>query len=391
MRRIVLLGSTGSIGTQTLDVVRSRRDQFGVVALAASGRNTGLLAEQVAAFLPARVAVADSEAIPALRHELAVRGVKMPQLLTGPEAAAELASSDCDVVLNAITGAAGREPGLAALRAGRTLALANKESLVIGGRLVTDLAAPGQLVAVDSEHSAFAQALRAGRSQEVARLILTASGGPFRGRVRGELVNVTPQEAMAHPTWSMGRVITINSATLVNKGLELIEAALLYRVALDDIVVTVHPQSVVHSMVEFSDGSTIAQASPPDMRLPIGLALTWPDRLPAAAAPCDWTRPSSWTFEPLDDATFPAVELARRAGKAAGTAPAVYNAANEVLVDAFCESRIGFLKITDLIAQCLDEHLGIGHVPDTELTLEAVLAADAAARERARELVEELS
>ena len=391
MRRIVLLGSTGSIGTQTLDVVRSRRDQFGVVALAASGRNTGLLAEQVAAFLPARVAVADSEAIPALRHELAVRGVKMPQLLTGPEAAAELASSDCDVVLNAITGAAGLEPTLAALRAGRTLALANKESLVIGGRLVTDLAAPGQLVAADSEHSAFAQALRAGRSQEVARLILTASGGPFRGRVRGELVNVTPQEAMAHPTWNMGRVITINSATLVNKGLELIEAALLYRVTLDDIVVTVHPQSVVHSMVEFSDGSTIAQASPPDMRLPIGLALTWPDRLPAAAAPCDWTRPSSWTFEPLDDATFPAVELARRAGKAAGTAPAVYNAANEVLVDAFCESRIGFLKITDLIAQCLDEHLGIGHVPDTELTLEAVLAADAAARERARELVEELS
>ena len=391
MRRIVLLGSTGSIGTQTLDVVRSRRDQFGVVALAASGRNTGLLAEQVAAFLPARVAVADSEAIPALRHELAVRGVKMPQLLTGPEAAAELASSDCDVVLNAITGAAGLEPTLAALRAGRTLALANKESLVIGGRLVTDLAAPGQLVAVDSEHSAFAQALRAGRSQEVARLILTASGGPFRGRVRGELVNVTPQEAMAHPTWNMGRVITINSATLVNKGLELIEAALLYRVTLDDIVVTVHPQSVVHSMVEFSDGSTIAQASPPDMRLPIGLALTWPDRLPAAAAPCDWTRPSSWTFEPLDDATFPAVELARRAGKAAGTAPAVYNAANEVLVDAFCESRIGFLKITDLIAQCLDEHLGIGHVPDTELTLEAVLSADAAARERARELVEELS
>ena len=391
MRRIVLLGSTGSIGTQTLDVVRSRRDQFGVVALAASGRNTGLLAEQVAAFLPARVAVADSEAIPALRHELAVRGVKMPQLLTGPEAAAELASSDCDVVLNAITGAAGLEPTLAALRAGRTLALANKESLVIGGRLVTDLAAPGQLVAVDSEHSAFAQALRAGRSQEVARLILTASGGPFRGRVRGELVNVTPQEAMAHPTWNMGRVITINSATLVNKGLELIEAALLYRVTLDDIVVTVHPQSVVHSMVEFSDGSTIAQASPPDMRLPIGLALTWPDRLPAAAAPCDWTRPSSWTFEPLDDATFPAVELARRAGKAAGTAPAVYNAANEVLVDAFCESRIGFLKITDLIAQCLDEHLETGHVPDTELTLEAVLAADAAARERARELVEELS
>ena len=202
---------------------------------------------------------------------------------------------------------------------------------------------------------------------------------------------MTPEEAMAHPTWKMGRVITINSSTLVNKGLELIEAALLYGVGLDDIVVTVHPQSVVHSMVEFTDGSTLAQASPPDMRLPIGLALTWPDRLPGAAVPCDWTRPASWTFEPLDDAAFPAVELARSAGKAAGTAPAVYNAANEVLVDAFCGHRIGFLAITDLIARCLEEHLESGHVPDAELTLEAVLAADTATRERARELVEELS
>ena len=372
-------------------MIGSRPDRFDVVGLAASGGNIDLLAGQVARFRPSYVALARADRAADLEHELATRGVEAPQLLTGPGAAAELAALECDVVVNAITGAAGLEPTLAALGAGRTLALANKESLVIGGRLVTDLAAPGQLVAVDSEHSAFAQALRGGRRHEVARLILTASGGPFRGRSREELADVTPEEAMAHPTWKMGRVITINSSTLVNKGLELIEAALLYGVGLDDIVVAVHPQSVVHSMVEFTDGSTLAQASPPDMRLPIGLALTWPDRLPGAAVPCDWTRPATWTFEPLDDATFPAVELARRAGKAAGTAPAVYNAANEVLVDAFCDHRIGFLGITDLISRCLAEHLETGHVPDTELTLEAVLSADAAARERARELVEELS
>ena len=391
MRRIVLLGSTGSIGTQTLDVIDSRRDRFEVAALAASGGNIDLLAGQVARFRPSWVALARAERAADLERELAARGVEAPQLLTGPGAAAELAALECDVVVNAITGAAGLEPTLAALGAGNTLALANKESLVIGGRLVTDLAAPGQLVAVDSEHSAFAQALRGGRRHEVARLILTASGGPFRGRSREELADVTPEEAMAHPTWKMGRVITINSSTLVNKGLELIEATLLYGVGLDDIVVAVHPQSVVHSMVEFTDGSTLAQASPPDMRLPIGLALTWPDRLPGAAVPCDWTRPATWTFEPLDDETFPAVELARRAGKAAGTAPAVYNAANEVLVDAFCDHRIGFSGITDLISRCLAEHLETGHVPDAELTLEVVLSADAAARERARELVEELS
>ena len=391
MRRIVLLGSTGSIGTQTLDVIGSRRDRFDVVGLAASGGNIDLLAGQGARFRPSWVALARAERAADLERELAARGVEAPQLLTGPGAAAELAALECDVVVNAITGAAGLEPTLAALGAGNTLALANKESLVIGGRLVTDLAVPGQLVAVDSEHSAFAQALRGGRRHEVARLILTASGGPFRGRSREELADVTPEEAMAHPTWKMGRVITINSSTLVNKGLELIEAALLYGVGLDDIVVAVHPQSVVHSMVEFTDGSTLAQASPPDMRLPIGLALTWPDRLPGAAVPCDWTRPATWTFEPLDDETFPAVELARRAGKAAGTAPAVYNAANEVLVDAFCDHRIGFSGITDLISRCLAEHLETGHVPDAELTLEVVLSADAAARERARELVEELS
>nr|WP_231979887.1 1-deoxy-D-xylulose-5-phosphate reductoisomerase [Tessaracoccus coleopterorum] len=387
-----MLGSTGSIGTQTLDVVSTRRDRFRVVGLAASGSNLPLLARQIAEFRPATVALAKASAGQELMRLLYEEGDRngwsdgeytLPKLLLGPDAATQLAAEECDVVVNAVTGAAGLRPTLAALAAGTTLALANKESLVIGGRLVTQAAAPGQLVAVDSEHSAFAQALRGGRASEVRRLILTASGGPFRGRTRQELRDVTPQQAMAHPTWDMGRVITINSATLVNKGLELLEAGLLYGVALDDITVTVHPQSIVHSMVEFFDGSTIAQASPPDMRLPIGLALTWPERLEGSAAACDWGSPANWSFEPLDDAVFPAVELARRAGRASGTAPAVYNAANEACVDAFCAGRIGFLDITDTIATCLDEHLADGHVTDDDLTLDAVLAADAWGRARA--------
>lgn len=395
MRTIVLLGSTGSIGTQTLDVISTRRDQFRVVALAASGGNLELLAAQIVEFEPEVVALAKPSAARELQRLLYVEGdqrgwnegeYRLPKLLLGPDAAAKLAAMECDVVVNAVTGAAGLAPTLAALDAGRTLALANKESLVIGGRLVTQRAAPGQIVAVDSEHSAFAQALRAGRADEVRRLILTASGGPFRGRTREELLDVTPQQAMAHPTWDMGRVITINSATLVNKGLELLEAGLLYGVDLDDIVVTVHPQSIVHSMVEFHDGSTIAQASPPDMRLPIGIALTWPDRLADAAAPCDWTTATAWTFEPLDSETFPAVELARRAGKAGGTAPAVYNAANEACVDAFWDGRIGFLDIARIVGDCVEEHLAHGHVADDALTVDAVLTADAWGRARAAEL-----
>jgi len=397
VRTIVLLGSTGSIGTQTLDVISSRRDQFRVVGLAAGGGNVDLLAAQIIEFEPEVVALAKPAAANALQRALYAeadrRGwnageYQLPKLLLGPDAATQLAAADCDVVVNAITGAAGLLPTLATLKKGTTLALANKESLVIGGRLVTGAARPGQIVAVDSEHSAFAQALRSGRAEEVRRLILTASGGPFRGRTRDELVDVTPQQAMAHPTWDMGRVITINSATLVNKGLELIEAALLYDVDLDDVVVTVHPQSVVHSMVEFHDGATIAQASPPDMRLPIGIALTWPERLADASAPCDWATAATWTFEPLDADTFGAVELARTAGKAAGTAPAVFNAANEALVDAFWAGRIGFLDITDINAEVVAEHLTSGHVTDNDLTVDAVLAADAWGRARAAEIVE---
>ena len=395
MRTIVLLGSTGSIGTQTLDVISTRRDQFRVVALAASGGNLELLAAQIVEFEPEVVALAKPSAARELQRLLYVEGdqrgwnegeYRLPKLLLGPDAAAKLAAMECDVVVNAVTGAAGLAPTLAALDAGRTLALANKESLVIGGRLVTQRAAPGQIVAVDSEHSAFAQALRAGRADEVRRLILTASGGPFRGRTREELLDVTPQQAMAHPTWDMGRVITINSATLVNKGLELLEANLLYGIDLDAIEVVVHPTSDVHSMVEFCDGSTIAQCSPPDMRLPIGIALTWPDRLADAAAPCDWTTATAWTFEPLDSETFPAVELARRAGKAGGTAPAVYNAANEACVDAFWDGRIGFLDIARIVGDCVEEHLAHGHVADDALTVDAVLTADAWGRARAAEL-----
>ncbi|PIE99249.1 MAG: 1-deoxy-D-xylulose-5-phosphate reductoisomerase [Propionibacterium sp.] len=363
-----------------------------MVGLAAGGSNIELFAAQIVEFNPEVVALPAAElaeqlttAIKNIANQKHLQMV-LPQIITGADAATQLAGQKCDVLLNAITGAAGLEPTLAALNAGNILALANKESLVIGGHLVTSAAKPGQLVAVDSEHSAFAQALRAGRSDEVAKLILTASGGPFRGYSRADLAEVTPEQAMAHPTWNMGRVITINSATLVNKGLELLEAALLYGVDLDDIVVTVHPQSVIHSMVEFFDGSTIAQASPPDMRLPIGLALTWPDRLAGVVRPCDWTKAAEWTFEPLDNAVFPAVELARDAGKAGGSAPAVYNAANEVCVDAFCAGKISFLAITEIIEEVLNKHLRENFVGDAELNVPAVLAADSWARKAAEEL-----
>jgi 1-deoxy-D-xylulose-5-phosphate reductoisomerase len=376
VRSVVILGSTGSIGTQAVEVIQPRRDRFEVVGLAAGGSSVEVLVEQARLLRPAVVAVSDANAADRVAAQL-----PGTEVWAGPQAATRMAGMQADVVLNAITGAAGLEPTLATLSAGTTLALANKESLVIGGKLVTEAAAPGQIVAVDSEHSAFAQALRAGRAEEVRKLILTASGGPFRGRTRDQLRGVTPDQAMAHPTWAMGRVITINSATLVNKGLELLEAGLLYNVDLDDIEVVVHPQSIVHSMVEFHDGSTIAQCSPPDMRLPIALGLAWPERLSDAAAACDWSRPSSWTFEPLDAEAFPAVELARAAGKAAGTAPAVYNAANEVCVDAFCAGELEFTGIVEVVADVLGDHLA--HATAEPLSVRAVLAADAEARRAA--------
>ncbi|HWJ08135.1 MAG TPA: 1-deoxy-D-xylulose-5-phosphate reductoisomerase, partial [Nocardioides sp.] len=302
----------------------------------------------------------------------------------GEEASVRAAGLPCDVVLNGITGAVGLRPTLAALDAGNTLALANKESLVMGGPLVLERASAGQIVPVDSEHSALAQCLRAGAPAEVRRLVLTASGGPFRGRTRAELADVTPEQAMAHPTWDMGPVITINSATLVNKGLEVIEAHLLFGIPYDRIEVVVHPTSVVHSMVEFVDGSTLVQASPPTMMIPIALGLSWPDRVPDAAPAVDWSRPETWQFLPLDDEAFPAVALARAAGERGGTAPAVYNAANEVAVEAFRRGRLPFTGIVDVVADVVAAH----DVPSSQqISLDDVLAADAWAREAAARTV----
>jgi 1-deoxy-D-xylulose-5-phosphate reductoisomerase len=382
-REVVLLGSTGSIGRQAVEVVLARPGRWQVTGLAAEGTRVDALADQVAALAVRTVAVARPDAEEPLRRALADRGADRVELAFGPDAATRLAGSGADVVLNGMTGAIGLRPTLAALGAGSTLALANKESLIVGGPLVVAAARPGQILPVDSEHSAIAQCLRAGGADEVRRLVLTASGGPFRGRGRAELVDVTPEQALAHPTWAMGPVITTNSATLVNKGLEVIEAHLLFGVPFEAIDVVVHPQSVVHSMVEFTDGSTIAQCSPPDMRLPIAVALGWPDRVAGAAPGCDWTAARAWTFEPLDDEAFPAVALARTVGSAGGTYPAVYNAANEVCVDAFLAGRIGFVEIVDTIARVVDDHDGA----TGPLGVDDVLRADAWARERARHVL----
>ncbi len=357
MRRVLILGSTGSIGTQALDVIASNADRFEVVGLAAGSDRAGVEA-QAAAFGVEHTALGAAEA------EQLVRDV------------------EADVVLNGITGSVGLGPTIAALEEGRTLALANKESLIVGGDLVTALAAPGQIVPVDSEHSAIAQALRSGGAHEVRRLVLTASGGPFRGRSREELADVTPAEALAHPTWDMGRVVTTNSATLVNKGLEVIEAHLLFDVPYDRIDVTVHPQSIVHSMVEFTDGSTIAQASPPDMRLPIALGLAWPDRVPGVGVPLDWTTASTWTFEPLDEDAFGSVALEKKVGRAGGTYPAVFNAANEQAVDAFHEGRLSFLEIVELIERVVERHES-----PAALTRESLAEAEDWARRTADEVI----
>ena len=390
---MVILGSTGSIGTQALDIARRNPARFRVAALAAGGGNPGLLASQAREFGVAAVAVADPSAAPAvesaLKEQFSVTSPagspapRLPEVLAGPDAVSRLAAWPCDVVLNGVTGAAGLRATLAALDAGRTLALANKESLIIGGPLVTSRAKPGQIVPVDSEHSTIAQCLRAGANSEVKRLVLTASGGPFRGWPKDRLASVTPEQALAHPTWRMGPLVTTNSATLVNKGLEVIEAHLLFGFGLDRIDVVVHPQSIVHSMVEFSDGATIIQASPPDMRIPIALGMAWPDRVPDAAPGLDWTTAVSWTFEPLDDGAFPAVGLAREAASRGGTAPAVYNGANEACVADFLAGRISFPRIVDTVARIVSEHDTSG---TGVTTLEDVLAVDAWARVRAREL-----
>jgi 1-deoxy-D-xylulose-5-phosphate reductoisomerase len=392
-RDVVVLGATGSVGRQAIEVVERAADQFRVVGLAAGGSgDIGLLASQALALGVEVVAVARATAAQDLQLALYAAakgrgypagGCPLPKILAGPGAVVEVAAWPCDVVLNAITGSVGLAATLAALDAGRTVALANKESLVAGGRLVLDRAVPGQLVPVDSEHSALAQCLRGGRKDEVRRLVLTASGGPFRGRTRAELATVTVEQALAHPTWAMGPVITVNSATLMNKGLELIEAHLLFDIPFDAIDVVVHPQSVVHSMVEFADGSTLAQASPPDMRLPIALALAWPDRVPGATAPVDWSTAQSWQFGPLDDEAFPAVQLAKEAGRTGGSAPAVLNAANEEGVAAFRAGRLPFLGIIDTVAQVVQECGNARNPRDVA----DVVDVESRARARARELI----
>lgn len=389
LRTVTILGSTGSIGTQAIDVVQAHPDRFRVDALSAGGGDVELLARQAAALGVRAVGVADASRATALGEALARafadRG-DVPEVLAGPDAAAALAGRGSDVVLNGVTGSVGLGPTLAALRAGSTLALANKESLVAGGALVRAAQQhPDQIVPVDSEHSAIAQCLRSGTRAEVRRLILTASGGPFRGWDADAVKAATVEQALAHPTWAMGPVVTVNSASLMNKGLELIEAHLLFDVPADDITVVVHPQSVVHSMVEFVDGSTIAQASPPDMRLPIALGLSWPDRLDPVTPPCDWTATTSWTFEPLDDAAFPAVSLARAAVAASATHPAVYNAANEEAVAAFLSGRAGFGDIVTTVERVLAAHDG---TPADAVTLDDVAEAEAWARARAREILD---
>ncbi|MDO5049738.1 MAG: 1-deoxy-D-xylulose-5-phosphate reductoisomerase [Actinomycetaceae bacterium] len=394
-RPLSLLGSTGSIGTQALDIVRQHANMLEVEALAAGGSNVNLLLDQAEEFKPRVIALASGDEH-AVAQAMKERGIDA-ELLVGPDAVSQAAGMlDSDgVVLNGITGGVGLEPTLAALESGATLALANKESLVVGAPLVrAALQRPGQVVPVDSEHSAIAQCLASGKHEkgltsqkitgksEVAHLVLTASGGPFRGKTRADLHDITPQQALNHPTWDMGPVVTINSSTLMNKGLELIEANVLFDIDPQDIQAVVHPQSIVHSMVTFRDGATIVQASPPDMHLPIALSLSWPDRWDDIEAPVEWSNPSSWDFEPVDNETFPALNLARHAVASSPTHPAVMNAANEVCVDAFIKQRLPYLAIVDTVAKVVNEHEGV-----REPALEDILAVQNWAVRRTRELI----
>ena len=380
-KRILILGSTGSIGTQALEVIADNPEKFEVVGIAAGGGQPDLLIRQAQALNlpPERVAVADRKVAPAIQEALG------GTVISGPDAAKSLVENvEADTVLNALVGSLGLSATLAALASGAQLALANKESLVAGGQLVLDMAKPGQLVPVDSEHSAMAQCLLAGTRPEVARLVLTASGGPFRGWKREEMWTVTPEQAAAHPTWSMGQMNTLNSATLVNKGLELIEASLLFSIPAERIDVTVHKQSIIHSMVTFVDGATIAQASPPSMKLPISLALDWPNRVPEAQPALDFTQSFSWDFEPVDDATFPAVQCARDVVTRSGTWPAIYNAANEEAAAEFLSGRIAFPQIMDVVEEVLEHADGFAGVPST---VEDVLASEAVARAKAHDVM----
>lgn len=385
---VVILGSTGSIGTQGLDVISRHPERFTVTGLAAGGAHVRLLAQQVARHHVPQVAVYDEAAVPVLHEALEEVGARYTQIQAGPQAVNAIAGSGADLVLNGITGSVGLEPSIAALRAGSQLALANKESVVAGGHLLFGAQVrDDQINPVDSEHSAIWQSLRSGTHAEVSRLVVTASGGPFRGWKRADMSDITPEQALNHPTWHMGPVVTINSSTLMNKGLEVIEASRLFDVAPDRIVVTVHPQSIVHSMVEFVDGATVCQASPPDMRLPIALGLSAPDRLGDVAAACDWTHASEWTFEPLDDEAFPAVALARECLRASEKHTAVLNAANEQAVHAFLDHRLPYLGIVDTVKEVVDAMDGELRGNPLFASVEEMGQVEREARRRADDLI----
>jgi 1-deoxy-D-xylulose-5-phosphate reductoisomerase len=375
MREIVILGSTGSIGVQALEIVAANPNKFRVVGLSAGRKNPALLMEQAKKF---SVPIVGSMA-PAPQTD----GVKV---IDGDNSSVEIAALPCDIVLNGITGSIGLGPTLSALAVGNKVALANKESLVAGGELVMKYGRD-KLIPVDSEHSAIFQAMLAGKESDVKKLILTASGGPFRDRA--DLSDVSVADALNHPTWSMGEVVTINSATLVNKGLEIIEAHYLFNLAYEVIEAVIHPQSVVHSLVEFNDGSTIAQASPPNMKGPIAYALAYPERINKACAPIDWSKSHTWNFSPIDNEKYPAIELARRCGELGGGLPAVYNAANEVAVAAFLAQRIKFTAIIELVEQVV-QSFG-SNSPTTIRDISDVSAIEQSARMKADELVKEIA
>jgi 1-deoxy-D-xylulose-5-phosphate reductoisomerase len=383
MRSLVILGSTGSVGTQALDVVRRNPDRFKVVGLSA-GTNQELLIGQIREFLPPYVALADEQSAADLRERVSsIRGI---EVLAGPGAAETLArDTECDMVLNALVGSAGLAPTLAALQAGKTLALANKESLVIGGELVLDLikGEPERLVPVDSEHAALAQCLRGERREDLKRVVLTGSGGPFRGWTRGELAKASVKEALAHPVWQMGPKITIDSATMMNKGLEVIEAHYLFGIDYSQIHVVVHPEGIVHALAEFRDGAMMAQFAVPDMKLPIQLALGWPERLPTGVNSVPLTD-RTLTFEPVDREAFPAIDLAYRVGGLGLTFPAVMSAANEVAVMAFLEGKVPLTRIVEVVQAVVDEH----EAPSSVVSVVSLERADAWARRRAAEIIE---
>jgi 1-deoxy-D-xylulose-5-phosphate reductoisomerase len=384
MKRVAILGSTGSIGQNTLKVIHHLSDRFEAFALSAHSA-VEQLAEQVAVFRPKIVALTDPARMDEFSRECGKRGIATPDVVTGDAGLRLIASSpDVDIVVSAVVGAAGLSPTHAAVVSGKTVALANKEAMVLAGQLLSEdaKASGGRIIPIDSEHSALDQCLRSGRPHEVKRLILTASGGPFRQTPAESLSAVTPEEALNHPTWRMGRRITIDSATLMNKGLEVIEARWLFDVAPEGVDIVVHPQSIVHSMVEFTDGSVIAQLGVTDMRQPIQYALTYPERLGSSVALLDWSNATHLDFMPPDLEKFPCIGLAYRAAAEGGTAPAVLNAADEIAVDAFLNRRIRFTDIPEVIRASLDAHERV-----TVTSVEIVLQADAWARRIAREIV----